>query len=398
MLLADGTEGDQTMDANRERSMVATARSLQPMVRDRAAAAEQLRHAPEDVVQAMARAGLYRLAAPACFGGGEADPVTTIEVIESISEADGSIGWCLMIGIEVVGIGTSIMNPTVAARLFDDHPDLVMCGALNPQGRATRVDGGWRVTGRWPFASGCHHADLFWGQCVVGGAEVAGNAARLIEVLIPRNRYEILDTWHVNGLRGSGSHDVAVNELFVADDMVTEVAGREPVHDGPLYRLPPFTRLAYNKVGVATGIARAALDAFVELAEAKKPRLSSRSLRERPRAQLRYAEAEAALRSARAFVFDTVGDVWETVLAGGVADRRQRALVRLACSHACQESIRAVELVHQAAGTSANFDDSAIGRARRDVAAVAQQVMVAPHFIEDAGRVLLGLDPVEPIL
>jgi indole-3-acetate monooxygenase len=136
----------------------------------------------------------------------------------------------------------------------------------------------------------------------------------------------------------------------------------------------------------------------VVLAEHKQPRLSSRALRERPRAQLCYAQAEAALRGARAFVFDAVSEVWETVNAGEVADRRQRALVRLACSHACQEAIRAVELVHQAAGTSANFEDSPIGRARRDVVVVAQQVMVAPQFIEDAGRVLLGLDPAELIL
>jgi alkylation response protein AidB-like acyl-CoA dehydrogenase len=186
--------------------------------------------------------------------------------------------------------------------------------------------------------------------------------------------------------------------LFVPDAMVTEVGGRKPNHDGALYRLPPFSRLAYNKVGVATGIARAALDAFVTLAEHKQPRFSSAMLRERPRAQLSYAQAEAALRGARAFVFEAVSEIWDTVCAGGVADRRQRAMVRLACSSACQEAIRAVELVHQAAGTSVNFEDSLIGKARRDVAVVAQQVMVAPQFIEDAGRVLLGLDPLEPML
>ncbi|MDH3680032.1 MAG: acyl-CoA dehydrogenase family protein [Acidimicrobiia bacterium] len=382
------------MNHSHDQQPVAAAKSLQPLVRDNAEAAQQRRHVPETVVRAMARAGLYRIAAPACFGGAEADPITTIEAIEAISEADGSIGWTLMIGIETVGIGGSLMDPDTAGRLFAEDPELVMCGALNPQGRARPVEGGWRVSGRWPFASGCHHATLFWGQCVVEDTE----PTRLIEVVVPRSRYEIIDTWHVNGLRGTGSHDVAVRDLFVPDAMVTEVAGRKPNHDGPLYRLPPFTRLAYNKVGVATGIARAALDAFVELAASKQPRLSSRALRERPRAQLCYAQAEAALRGARAFVFDAVSEVWDTVCAGGVADRRQRALVRLACSHACQESIRAVELVHQAAGTSANYEDSLIGKARRDVAVVAQQVMVAPHFIEDAGRVLLGLDPLEPIL
>ena len=382
------------METNRQHPLVAAAKELQPTVREAAASAQELRHVPEPMVRAMAEAGLYRVAAPACFGGAEADPFTTIEVIEAISEADGSIGWALMIGIETVGIGGSLMDRDMATGLFAEHPNIVMCGALNPQGRARRVDGGWQVSGQWPFASGCHHATFFWGQCVVQDSE----PLRLLEVLVPRSSYEILDTWHVNGLRGTGSHDVAVHDLFVPDSMTTEVVGRAPNHDGALYRMPPFTRLAYNKVGVATGIARSALDAFVELAEHKQPRLSSRSLRERPRAQLSYAQAEAALRGARAFVFDAVSDVWNTVLAGGVADRPQRALVRLACSHACQEAIRAVELVHQAAGTSANFEDSPIGKARRDVAVVAQQLMVAPQFIEDAGRVLLGLDPLEPIL
>ena len=385
------------MHMSHEHPLVAAARALQPMVREHAEDAQKLRHVPEAAVRAMAQAGLYRTAAPACFGGAEADPFTTIEVIEAISQADGSIGWALMIGIETVGIGGALMDRDMAAGLFAEHPDLVMCGALNPQGRARKVDGGWRVSGQWPFASGCHHANFFWGQCVVEDG-VVEDSSTLLEVLVPRASYEIVDTWHVNGLRGTGSHDVRVEDLFVPDEMTTQVAGQKPKHDGPLYRMPPFTRLAYNKVGVATGIARSALDAFVELAEHKQPRLSSRALRERPRAQLCYAQAEAALRGARAFVFDAVSDVWDTVNDGGVADRRQRALVRLACSHACQEAIRAVELVHQAAGTSANFEDSPIGKARRDVAVVAQQVMVAPQFIEDAGRVLLGLDPAELIL
>lgn len=382
------------MDAKQDHPLLKAARALQPKVAEYAAQAQELRHVPQPIVAAMAAAGLYRVAAPACFGGAEADPITTIKIIEAISQADGSIGWALMIGIETVGIGGSLMDRDMAEGLFASHPNLVMCGALNPQGRASRVEGGWRVTGQWPFASGCHHAALFWGQCVVEDKK----PTKFIEVLVPRDQYEIVDTWHVNGLRGTGSHDVAVAELFVPDAMVTDVGGRKPNHDGPLYRLPPFTRLAYNKVGVATGIARSALDAFVELAEHKQPRLSSRALRERPRAQLCYAQAEAALRGARAFVFDAVSEAWDTVCAGGVVDRRQRALVRLACSHACQEAIRAVELVHQAAGTSANYEASPIGKARRDVAVVAQQLMVAPQFIEDAGRVLLGLDPLEPIL
>src|SRR6478735_505842 len=192
-------------------SPIETAMALQALVREHADEAEAQGYVSEVVVRALAEAGLYRICAPAAFGGAEADPVTTIKVIEAISAGDGATGWAMMIGIETVGIGGSIMHPETAAKLFAEQPDLVMCGALNPQGRARRVDGGWMVNGRWPFASGCHHAHFFWGQCLVEGTSPPTS----FEILVPRADYEILDTWHVNGLQGSGSHDVQVRDVFV---------------------------------------------------------------------------------------------------------------------------------------------------------------------------------------
>ncbi len=373
---------------------VAAAYALAPLVRDHAAQNEAQGFVSEVVVRALADAGLYRLCAPVAFGGAEADPVTTIKVIEAIAAADGAAGWALMIGMETVGIGGSLMARDTAAHLFHERPALVLCGALNPQGRARRVDGGWIVNGQWPFASGCHFAHFFWGQCIVEGS----SPTAFLEIVVPREDYEILDTWHVNGLQGSGSHDVAVRDLFVPDEMTTNTRSYQPQHDGALYRLPPFSRLAYNKVGVSTGIARAALDEFHDLCTEKIPRLSSKPLRERPRAQLAMAQGEAILRSARAFCFEAITEEWEHVRAGGRADRKQRAMVRLACSWACQEAVRAVRVVCDAAGTSPNVASSVLGRCLRDVQVVPQQLMVAPHFIDDAGRVLLGLDPLEPIL
>jgi alkylation response protein AidB-like acyl-CoA dehydrogenase len=343
------------------------------------------------VIRACVDAGLYRVCVPACYGGDEADPVTTVEVVEAISEADGATGWALMIGIETVGLGLAWLPPEAAKELLAETPNPVFCGALNPRGVAEAVPGGYRVSGRWPFASGCMHADYFWGMCVN-----AADPRDLLEVIVPRASYDILPTWQVNGLRGSGSHDVSVTDLFIPEGRVTRTRGRRLSHDGPLFKLPPYSRLAYNKVGVSLGIARAALDAFVELCQDKTPRLSTTLLRDRPRAQLAIAEAEAALRSARAFVMEACREQWDTVLSGGVSDRRQRALVRLACSHACQEAARAVSIVCVAAGTSPNPVESVLGRCARDVVVVPQQIMVAPHFIDDAGRVLLGLDPLEP--
>lgn len=377
--------------ARPEDGPVARARALQALVRANSAKAEADANPVGEVVRAMSDAGLYLVCAPACYGGAEADPATTIDVIAAISEADGATGWVLMIGLETVGLGLALLPPEAAEDLLAETPRPVFCGALNPRGVARAVPGGYVVSGQWPFASGCMQADYFWGMCVN-----ADDPNDLLEVIVPRSGYEVLPTWQVNGLRGSGSHDVAVEDLFIPDKRVTRTRGRRPVHEGTLFQLPQFSRLAYNKVGVSLGIARAAIDAFVELCSEKTPRLSATLLRDRPRAQLAVAEAEAAVRSARAFVLDVCAEQWATVAAGGRSDRRERAMVRLACSHACQEAARAVSLLCVAAGTSPNPVDSVLGRCARDVVVVPQQLMVAPHFIEAAGRVFLGLDPHEP--
>jgi alkylation response protein AidB-like acyl-CoA dehydrogenase len=341
----------------------------------------------------MARAGLFAICAPASLGGAEADPITTIDVIETISAADGGAGWVLMIGVETTGLGSAAMQADAADEIVRAHPDVVLCGALNPQGRARRVDGGWTVTGQWPFASDCQQADWFWGQCFVEG----GARGEALEVLVPRAEYEVLDTWNSPGLRGSGSHDVRVVDRFVPDAHVTRTRVERPHHDGPLFHVPIAARLAYNKVGVATGIARGAIDAFVELAATRTPRFTSAPLRERPRAQVALADAEALVGGARGFVDRAVGDVWETVCRGDRPSTRQHALVRLACSDAVRRSAEAVTGLMAAAGTATTDADHPLARAFRDVHVVGLQLTVSPHLIDDAGRVLLGLEPLSPV-
>jgi alkylation response protein AidB-like acyl-CoA dehydrogenase len=215
-------------------------------------------------------------------------------------------------------------------------------------------------------------------------------------VVVPRASYDVLPTWEAAGLCGSGSHDVVVTDVFVPDDHVTDLYGAPPSVHTPLFRLPVFSRLAFNKVGVATGIARAALDAFRALATDKRPTTSADLLRERPQAQLAIAEAEARLRSARAFLFEAVGDLWSTTVDGLLASDHQRAMVRLASSHACAEAVRAVEIVYAQAGITASSPASPLERAMRDIHVVPQHIMVGPSAIACAGRVLLGLDPGTP--
>jgi len=370
--------------------LIDRARELKPFVQGFADRAEAERTLPAEVVHALREAGLFRVAVAAEVGGAEATPREQILAIEAISEADGAAGWALMIGVENLGFASAFLQPDVAEEVIAKHPEAIFCGALNPQGRANRVDGGVRVSGRWPFASGCLHADWFWGQCIL---EEGGKPREMLEVLVPRSQFRVLDTWHVAGLRGSGSHDVEIEDVFVADRFTTRVgAGRMHVR-GPLFRLPALSRLAYNKVGVATGIARAALDAFVELASQRVPRGMSAPLRERRFAQESVAEAETLLGSARAFVFETVEELWQETLAGRTSTLRQRALVQIACVKAVMASARAVEIVHAAAGTHANALTSPLERRMRDVHVVGQHIVVSPALIEPASRVLLGLPP-----
>jgi alkylation response protein AidB-like acyl-CoA dehydrogenase len=386
-MAAPGLESDDP----RER-----ARALAPLIRECADEAERERRLPARVASAMAAADLYKVAAPRSIGGGECDPRTQIETIEAVAAADGAAGWNLMIGIENMGFLGAALPFEAAKKLYAD-PGLIVAGALNPLGRATRVDGGYRVTGQWPFASGCHNAGWFWGQCIVveseAPAKTESGAPQLREALIPSSAFEILDTWHVSGLRGSGSHDVAARDAFIPDEHVTAVmqGGMQLRETGTLYRYPPFNRLAYNKIGVATGIAQAALEHFHQLATEKQPRASRKLLREKVSVHLTYAEAVASLRSARAYALEAVESVWQTVEAGDAPSADQRMHVHLACAHACEASIRSVELVHAAAGTTANFTSCPLDRCLRDVRVVPQHIMVSPQWKETAGRVLLGL-------
>jgi alkylation response protein AidB-like acyl-CoA dehydrogenase len=363
---------------------------LAPRIRAQADRAEQQRHIDIDLAQAIAAAGLHRLTAPRDVGGHEAHPFMQILAIEALSRIDGSTGWNLMIGLETLGILSATLPESQARDMLGD-PTLIISGALNPLGRARRVDGGFLVSGQWPMASGCHASSHFWGQCVVATDDPpeARPPVQLIEVLVPRAQFEILDTWHVSGLRSSGSHDVKVTDVFVPDMRVTRIA-RGPRATGPLYRLPQMSRLAYNKVGVATGIARAAIDHFMDLALTKTPRGSSSKLAGRADAHQAIAEAEVLLQSSRAFVFQAVGELWRVVCDGGQPDTRLRALLQLACSHAAQAAVDAVDKVHAATGISANFLTSPLERCTRDVRVVRQHIMTSGQWIQGAGRVLLG--------
>lgn len=368
--------------------------ALAPVISAHAARSDQQRHLAAEIASAMADAGLYRIAVPRSLGGFECHPVDQIKVIEAVSQLHGSSGWNLMIGVENMGILAAYYRRDVMKPLYDD-PRLIIAGTLNPLGRAERADGGYRISGRWPFASGIHNATYFWSQSIIheGDERVKDDAGYVFcESMVPVSAVEIIDTWQVTGMRGSGSHDVVIDDLFVADEFITRIGRMQPLERGTLYRLPVYSRLAYNKVGVATGIARAAMGHFYELAAAKKPRGSGTSLGHRADAQRAMAEAERIVGASRSYVFETVSALWDTVAQGKDPDKKQRARLQLACSGAASESVRAVELLHSAAGASVNFLTSPLEQCMRDVMVVRQHIMVSPQYTDAIGRVLLGLE------
>jgi alkylation response protein AidB-like acyl-CoA dehydrogenase len=376
-----------------ESEFIVRARSMRPVARAAAAEAERERRLPSRVAEAMAKEGLYRVAAPKWIAGAEASPDTQIRVIEAVSEGDGAAGWNLMIGIESFSLVGLAFRKDLA--LFSD-PTTIVCGSTANVGRADRVDGGYRVSGQWSFVSGCHNSRVFAGLVNIheNGKPVPGQLA--VQAAIPSEEFEIIETWNVAGLRGSGSHDVKVDDVFVPEEHLGTGlwnVDRERLADSTVLRIPLGPRLAYNKVAVGFGIARAALDEFTKLATGKTPRFSAIKLRERPHAQRAIARAEVRLRSARALVLESAGTLWDTVRANQQFSDKSRALFAIACSDAALACAEAVDAVAEAAGTTANQLDSPLEKLIRDVRVIRQHVTVAPSLIEDGGRVLLGLEP-----
>lgn len=381
------------VQAHIEKSPVQRAHGLSALIRAHADATEAQRHLQPEVAQVFTEQGLYRVAAPADCYGSEQSPRIQMAVIEAIAKFDGAAAWNLMIGIESFGL---IAPGFVDCLDLIADPMAIIASFTAAVGRADKVPGGYRVSGQWQFVSGIHNATVF-------GATVRiwQDGERLDRVgnryaMIPAGEYEILDTWHTSGLRGSGSHDVLVTDVFVAEErLVAPIGGTG--HASALLNFPLGARLAYNKVAIAWGLAAAAIDSFTDLAAGKTPRFSRGSLQHRPRAQRALAEATVRFRSGKALVLELLDEMWEKVQQREHISSQERGLFQLACSDAVAGCIECVDTLAQAAGTTASQEAHPLERLVRDIRVVGQHTSVAPQHIEDAGRLLLGL-PAEEVM
>ena len=380
-------------------SPLAAAMRLRPLVRQYAEQSEAERRLARPVVEALAGAGLFNLIVPEEVGGSDVQPLELLRVIEAVSAADGSAGWCLMVGAQANGMLGGWLAEPVARKVLFGAPGVVASSSITSGGKAVAVEGGYRVSGRWRFASGCDHCSWLFGDCAVWDGEEqrkdAQNKPLERMLVMPRGDCTVIDVWDVLGLRGTGSNDFAVEDVFVPEERSFDLYGA-PEQAARAFTIPLGGIFAPANAAVGLGIARGAIDEALALAAAKKPFLARGLMRDDPRVQLQVAEAEGRLGAARAYLFETVGGAAAAVDRVEAVSQRETALIHLAAVHAARRAAEAVEIVYELAGTSAIVKGSPLERAFRDAHVVTQHLSLTARLQEDAGRVLLGLEPREP--
>jgi indole-3-acetate monooxygenase len=371
------------MNADADPDRLAAARLAATAIAPLAAQIEAGRRLPPEAVRALATAGAFKLLVPRGLGGAEASMATLIGVLEEIARGDGSAGWCAMIGA-TSGLMAAYLDAEVAREVFGAD-DAVASGVFAGLGKATREPGGgYRVRGRWPFASGCEHSP--WRM---GGVTIDGPVPH--HALFRADETRVIDTWDVSGLRGTGSHDLEVDDVVIPARRVFSLFD-PPRVDGALYRLPFFGVLATAVASVGLGIARAAIDAFIAYATRPDPGGAPRPVLHREVAQLQLAQAEARLGAGRAGLLMASAAVEREVAAGGAAALPTRARLRIAAWHAATEAAGAVDLCYQLGGAASIRAASPLQRQFRDVHVVTQHAVVSAATASYASRALLGLD------
>jgi alkylation response protein AidB-like acyl-CoA dehydrogenase len=362
-------------------------KALVPSIAARAEEIERARRLPPDLVDELVAAGCFRMLVPRSHGGAELDPPVQMQVLEELARADASVAWTVMIGSEGPVLFRLLPRASFDA-LYAAGPDVIMSASANPTGVATPVDGGYRVTGQWAFASGCQHAHWFVGHCVVDD----GREPPVRMMVLRPSDVEIKDTWSVSGLCGTGSHDVVVNGAFVPDELSFVVFGGEPSVDVPALRLPELTRGAIQMASVSIGVARGALDEILALALDKTPTFTGGLLAANPLFQNQFGEAEAQLRAARAALRVETDIAWATAWAGATFTPEARARVRGTTTWVTRTAAEVVRTAYQAGGSSSLYTGNPLQRRLRDAQALTQHFVMKADTFTKVGAVLAGQD------
>lgn len=387
---------------------LAAARALAPSIGAARAEMDALRRIPDDLAARVAASGAYQLFLPASLGGPQVDPITAFEVVEELARAEGSVGWCVLLS-NGGALFTGHFTPEAGREMFGWPPDFRCAGSFRPEGLARPVAGGYRVSGRWDYASGISNANWLFVNCKIADGDAAApppaaaNAgtgpmasAATVMAFLPIKDAVVEDTWQVVGLCGTGSNDFVVDEVFVPRERTFQLyaPAREP---GFLYHPRTMLTAIWTLVSaVALGIARGAMDDFIDLATQAGTTLSTTPLRDRPVVQAKVGEAEAIISGARAYVIDAVSRAWEGFDDGMPMPSPELAQARLAITHSIHQSARAVDLLFHAAGTNAIHRRNGLERRFRDAHVVVQHGAGLPANYESGGQALMGLTPKDP--
>jgi alkylation response protein AidB-like acyl-CoA dehydrogenase len=365
---------------------------------------ERERRLPAEIIEAMKDVGVFGMGMPLTWGGPELDPLTQFRIIEALAMADGSVGWCAMINCDG-GYITAFLDQDVGRAMYPDI-QAPTAAAATITGQATQVPGGYRVSGRFPFASGCQHSDWVWVGCAVvdnGMQKVDCNGVPgTRQCLLRLSDCEILDTWFTTGLRGTGSNDLRVDDVFVATERTFSFQDPALIkRSGPLYAFP-FMFITKGSAP-ALGVARHAIDMLIDTASRKPARRytlgerleAPKTMRDDVFVQEAVGRAETMLASARAYQFEVVGDLWTTLSSGGQPTPQQIALVTTAATHIMGVCVDVVRLVCKVVGGAAVYQTGPFDRCLRDILTMNQHVMATLRTYEMAGRLLLGLEPLK---
>ena len=381
------------MTATETQSPLDAARKLAPMIRSGADQIEADRELPRPLFEALADAGLFLLALPRSLGGAEIDLPTYVQVLEEIGKADASTGW-IVNQCAIFATYAARMPHDIARLIWIDTPRSVVANTPMPTAQAVVVPGGYRVTGRQGFSTGCRHAAWLAARAQVlenGQLRLRDGQAEQLYLFVPAAEAELLDTWHVRGMRGTGTYHFAVSDVFVPAERTVLQSDAPLLETGPLYRIPRTLLFGSGDAAVALGMARSSLLAFFELAGAKTPRAMQATLRDQPMVQAAVGRAEADLRSGRAFLSEAVRELWTEAMATGGTTQDKRATLRLAATHGIRLAVNVIDTVYNLAGVTTIYEGNLIQRYFQDIHVVSQHLQARLSHYELVGQHWLGL-------
>jgi alkylation response protein AidB-like acyl-CoA dehydrogenase len=377
-------------------SVLESARKLAPLVRQHAAETDAARELPKPVFHALADAGFYLMCVPRAVGGLEIDFPTYIQVLEELGKADASTAWTVSQGANWATYSARIARDA-AREIWIDTPRAVISNTPGATAKAEAVPGGFRVTGRQPFSTGCMHASWMAAHAQVienGEVRLLNGKPEVRYCLVPRSQVELLDTWHTRGMRGTGTHTFEVKDVFVPAERTVFPYGAPLVSPGPRYKIPLTLGFGAGDGMVALGLARNCMDAFFEVAGSKSPRNMKGLLRDQPITQFAVGQAEAAVRSGRAYLLEAAQEIWEeaTSTDAPTLSLDRRTNLRLAATHAIRLAAQIVESLYTACGATVVFDGHLIQRLFQDMHVITQHGQGRLQHYETVGQHRLGVE------